>query len=81
MPLSAIDALLDDVFFPQTVRFGVLSWKRERAGQDGWHAGLSWGPADRMGGTRIGAGARGSKRGLWGWMGGARSWGPARPGG
>ena len=31
--------------FPQPVRFGILSWKRERAGLAGWRAELSWGVA------------------------------------
>ena len=52
---------------PQTVRFGVLSGKRERAGLDGWHADLSWEPDERVEcGSELGA------SGLDGWMGGAR---------
>ena len=52
-------------FPPNSKVWGSLLVKWDRAGRM-WHADLRWGSADRMGGTRI-----------RGWMGGARSWGPA----
>ena len=41
------------IVLPQTVNFGVLNWKGNAPA--GWVArrSVSWGPAHRMGGTRI----------------------------
>ena len=52
--MKNLNVFLQNIF-PQTVRFGVLSWKKGTRRVE-WHADRSWWPADRMGGTRIGAG-------------------------
>ena len=53
--------LVQPLFSPKQKGLVFSPGKRERDGLDGWHADLSWGPADQMpvdwmGGTRIGAG-------------------------